>query len=164
MRIFVIVRKKEEGLYRLDDVFPGLTESEPFHEIFPSEEERRSLLSRPLLYLSPEDTYMYVDDEKGHIVIGLSYLQDGDTTFLRLDILHELVHLNQLRRGMDLFDKRYSYVDRPTEIEAYEFVVMEARLMGLSEERIEEYLEVDWVSAEEHRRLAKRLGVNRGGT
>jgi len=76
-----------------------------------------------------------------------------------LDIVHELVHVKQHRKGLDLYDRSVSYVDRPTEIEAYAITVREARRIGLTDVAIFEYLSVDWISSEEHCRLAKRLNV-----
>ncbi len=61
--------------------------------------------------------------------------------------------------GMDLYDERYSYVDRPTEIDAYRVVVEEARKLGMKEDEILDYLRVDWITEEELRRLVGRLGI-----
>jgi hypothetical protein len=62
--------------------------------------------------------------------------------------------------GKELFDMHYSYTERPTEVEAYNVAVQEARRLGLSEERICEYLKTEWMSEQELRRLAKALKVN----
>jgi hypothetical protein len=77
-----------------------------------------------------------------------------------LDIIHELCHVRQLQEGKELFDPRYSYVERPTEIEAYSYTVQEARRLGLSDERICEYLKTDWMSDEDLKVLAKAVNVN----
>ena len=63
--------------------------------------------------------YLRVDDETGNIVVSGEYLRTGDERYLYLDVVHELVHVRQFIEGKELFDRRYSYVDRPTEIEAY---------------------------------------------
>jgi hypothetical protein len=104
--------------------------------------------------------YMYVDDEDGHIVISRGYLDNGDKTDIYLDLIHELCHVKQFMEGRDLFDLRYNYVDRPTEIEAYRYTVQEARRLGLSEERIRCYLWTEWMDDEEFRRLAKAVDVS----
>jgi hypothetical protein len=62
--------------------------------------------------------------------------------------------------GKELFDSHYSYAARPTEVEAYRVAVREARRMGLSDERICEYLKTEWMSDEELRQLAKTLNVD----
>jgi hypothetical protein len=61
--------------------------------------------------------------------------------------------------GRELFDNRYDYVDRPTEIEAYRHTVQEARRLGLNDERICEYLKTEWMGDNELKRLAKALNV-----
>ena len=103
--------------------------------------------------------YMRVNG-KGHLVISSRYLNNGSRVDIYLDVIHELVHVRQFMEGKDLFDSRYSYVERPTEIEAYSHAVKEARNMGLSDERICEYLKTEWMSDNDLKRLAKTLNVN----
>ena len=86
-------------------------------------------------------------------------MKNSDKKILYLDIVHELVHVKQQRQGLDLYDKSYSYVDRPTEIEAYTIAVEEARRLGMNDNEIFDYLHVEWISREEHKRLASRVGV-----
>jgi hypothetical protein len=80
--------------------------------------------------------YMYVDGSDGHLVISKSYMN-----------------------GLELFDPRYDYVDRPTEIEAYRYAVKEARRLGLSEEKICCYLRTEWMSDADFARLCKSVDV-----
>ncbi len=54
--------------------------------------------------------------------------------------------------------KRFEYVDRPTELEAYRHTVKEARRLGMSDEEIVDYLKVTWLDEEEVRRLARTSG------
>jgi hypothetical protein len=61
--------------------------------------------------------------------------------------------------GKELFDGRFEYVDRPTEIEAYRYTVKEARRLGLSEERICQYLKTEWMSEEDLKKLARHVEV-----
>jgi hypothetical protein len=103
--------------------------------------------------------YMFVDNSTGHLVVSARYLHSGDKMDIYLDIIHELCHVRQLLEGKELFDPRYSYVERPTEIEAYRYTVQEARRLGLSEERICEYLKTEWISDEDFRFLAKAVNV-----
>lgn len=104
--------------------------------------------------------YMYVDDSDGHLVISKGYLNNGDKTDIYLDLIHELCHVKQFMEGKELFDPRYNYVDRPTEIEAYRYCVQEARRLGLSEERIRCYLWTEWMGEEDFKRLAKSVNVS----
>lgn len=104
--------------------------------------------------------YMYVDAETGHLVISKRYLSTGNKVDIYLDIIHELCHIKQWLEGKELFDNRYNYVDRPTEVEAYRYTVQEARRLGLSDKRICEYLKTEWMSDSDLERLAKAVGVN----
>lgn len=103
--------------------------------------------------------YMWISDTDGHLMVSSRYLRNGDRISIFLDIIHELVHVRQFIEGKELFDVRYGYSERPTEIEAYRHVVQEARNMGLSDERICEYLKTEWMSHDELTRLAKTLDV-----
>jgi hypothetical protein len=94
------------------------------------------------------------------MVISKSYLNKGDRTDIYLDLIHELCHIKQFLEGRELFDPRYDYVDRPTEIEAYCYAVQEARRLGLTDERISCYLKTEWMSQEDLKRLAKSVNVN----
>ena len=103
--------------------------------------------------------YMFVDNESGHLVVNRRYLHNGDKLDIYLDLIHELCHVRQLMEGQQLFDPRYSYVERPTEIEAYRYTVQEAKRLGLSDERICEYLKTEWISDNDLKSLAKALDV-----
>jgi hypothetical protein len=104
--------------------------------------------------------YMYIDDEAGNVVAGLGYLKEGEETIVYLDVLHELTHIRQWHEGKALWDRRYNYVDRPTELEAYRVAVDEARRLDMTDREIAEYLRVEWTSREEHERLCKHLDVH----
>ncbi len=113
------------------------------------------------ILLSPKKGYLRVDNATGDIMISSSYLRTADERDFYLDLIHELVHVRQFKEGKDLFDKKYSYVDRPTEIEAYTVGVKEARRIGMREEEIIEYLKVEWVTDEEFERLLRAVKVKR---
>jgi hypothetical protein len=70
-----------------------------------------------------------------------------------------LCHVKQHLQGRNLYDERVAYVDRETEIEAYQVTVREARRIGLNDDAISNYLRVAWITPEEHKRLAHRLNV-----
>jgi hypothetical protein len=103
--------------------------------------------------------YMWVNASNGNLMINLNYLSKGDRVDVYLDIIHELTHVKQFMDGEELFDIGYSYVDRPTEVEAYRNAVNEARRLGLSNERICQYLKTEWMSDNDLRRLAKTFNV-----
>ena len=102
---------------------------------------------------------MHVNNEDATIVIGLHHLKTSDKKILYLDIVHELVHVRQQRQGLDLYDKAYSYVDRPTEVEAYTITVQEARRLGMKDSEIYDYLHVEWITSDEHKKLATSVGL-----
>jgi hypothetical protein len=103
--------------------------------------------------------YMFVDSSDGHLVINSRYLETGNKTDIYLDLVHELCHVRQFMEGRELFDPKYSYVDRPTEIEAYAYTVKEARRLGLSDERIFSYLHTEWMTRADIEKLAGLLQV-----
>jgi hypothetical protein len=103
--------------------------------------------------------YMYVDSSNGHLVVSSRYLKTGDKIDIYLDLIHELCHVKQFLEGKDLFDQSYTYVERPTEIEAYRYTVHEARRLGLSDKRICKYLKTEWISDRDFKFLARTVGV-----
>ena len=103
--------------------------------------------------------YMYVDSSNGHLVVSAPYLNNGDKVDIYLDVIHELCHVRQLMEGKELFESQYSYVERPTEVEAYRYTVQEAKRIGLSDERICEYLKTEWMSDSDLKRLAKTVNI-----
>ena len=106
--------------------------------------------------------YMGVDNTNGHLMVNGKYLNSGDKTDIYLDVVHELCHVKQWMDGRELFDERYDYVDRPTEIEAYRYTMQEAKRLGLKEERILLYLKTEWMSSQDLKRLVKNMGVELG--
>ncbi len=157
------IKRVEPGRYKVADVFEGLEDSLTLTKVYPDAAQRLAVVRDTPLVISTEDMYGYVDDDSGTIHFGHKHLTESDANTVFLDILHELVHVKQLKDGANLYDKRYAYVDRPTEIEAYALIVEEARKMGMAEDKIAEYLFVEWASPEDHLRLCRRLGVNPAG-
>lgn len=124
-------------------------------------EKTTEILSHLRVELSWVMGYMYVDGSDGHLVISRGYLNTGDRIDIYLDLIHELCHVKQFMDGKELFDPRYDYVERPTEIEAYRYCIKEARRLGLTEERIRTYLWTEWMSEYDFARLAKSVKVSR---
>ncbi len=104
--------------------------------------------------------YMGVDDNDGHLMVNKRYLSSGNKEDIYLDVIHELCHVKQHMEGRDLFDPRYDYVDRPTEIEAYRYAVQEAKRIGLSAAKIRLYLKTEWMGTEDLDRLIRNIDVN----
>lgn len=159
MRGFVLHRGLGVGVHPLVKLADGLQEARGLKVLFPKEDERRAFLDSVKVHVSPFHGYMWIDDTKGRVVVSADYLRNGEERGIFLDLVHELVHIRQHREGQDLWDERFPYVDRPTEVEAYRVAVEEARELGLSDEEICEYLHVPWTTDAEHERLCTNMGV-----
>ena len=157
--MFAVQIKREVNiiLHRFTDYFIDFEKVQAVREIFGDETEK--VLSDLKVEFCSRRGYMGVNDHDGHIIVSADYLKNGKERDLYLDIIHEMVHVKQFFDGRELFDDAWEYVDRPTEIEAYQHTVNEARKQGMSDEEIFEYLRTEWVSAEELRRLATSVGV-----
>jgi len=153
-----ILRNPKIQTHPFTDYFQGFEKVEAIRQIF-GDKTDEVLCNLRVEFVSSRRAYMGVSDVDGHLIVGAHYLKDGDITEIYLDVIHELVHLKQFMDGKELFESRYDYVDRPTEIEAYEVAVKEARRLGLSEKQIYTYLRTEWMTDEEFKRLAITLNV-----
>jgi hypothetical protein len=160
MRAFEINRSESHGEFPLSHIFIGLEEVEVVQSLFDGKRQATEILQNLRVRLDDSAEYMYVNDADGTIVVRGEYLRTASQKLLYLDIIHELVHVRQYREGQNLFDSKFSYVERPTELEAYKITLDEARKIGMTEEEIEDYLYVEWISKKEHKQLARTLGVN----
>lgn len=153
------VNNVENGSYRLDEIFINLKNAQILLKIFETQETLDDVFENTVVIVDDSSHYMHVTNDDASIVIGKNHLHNSAKKILYLDIVHELVHVKQQRQGLDLYDKSYSYVDRPTEIEAYAIAVEEARRLGMDDDEIFDYLHVEWISETEHKRLASQVGV-----
>lgn len=159
---FSCKRDLPEGKYKLADIFDGLENAPELKAIFGDKVGElkdvgvvitdKIKLDKPP-YLEGKLEYAYIKD--GEVHIGTDYITTGREDYLYLDMIHELVHIKQHWDGLELFDEKYAYVDRPTEIEAYKTAVAAAKRLGMNRQEISEYLEVPWCSKEEMTRLEK---------
>jgi hypothetical protein len=139
------------------DYFKGFEEIEVVKEIFGEKtEETLGNLKIELTWLGG---YMWINPSNGNLMIYSNYLKKGDKMHIYLDVIHELVHVRQYVEGKELFDSNYNYVNRPTEIEAYQYAVKEAKNLGLNNKQIREYLKTEWMNEEDLNKLAKTLGI-----
>jgi hypothetical protein len=152
-----IVRDVPVSTFRFVDFFKGFERVGAVRRIFG--EKTDEVLEKLRVEFGGFRGYMGVSNVDGHLLVSAPYLRDGDLVDIYLDVVHELVHVRQFLEGKELFDHRFGYVDRPTEVEAYCFAVEEARRLGLSDERICEYLRTEWMSDEDLERLAKTVNV-----
>jgi len=144
-------------MYPFTDYFEGFEKVEAVKRIFG--EKTEEVLNNLKVEFIGTKGYMGVSDLDGHLIVNAYYLNNGDIVDIYLDIIHELVHVRQFMEGKELFDSYYRYIERPTEVEAYRFAVEEARKLGLSEQRICQYLKTEWMSNEDFKKLTKILNV-----
>jgi hypothetical protein len=152
-----IVRNAKVTFHPFTDYFKGFENVDAVREIFGDRTEE--VLRNLKVEFGGRRGYMGVSNIDGHLNVSVEYLRTGDIIDIYLDIIHELTHVKQFLEGKELFDNRYSYVARPTEIEAFGNAVKEARRLGLSEERICEYLRTEWMTDEDFVQLAETLNV-----
>ncbi|MDZ4163914.1 MAG: hypothetical protein U1C55_02195 [Smithellaceae bacterium] len=157
--IFRFNRGLEPGQYGLADVFADIRTCGILLDIFADAEEFAEVMDLTKVIVADSPYEIFVNNDDGSINIGLTHLRQTSDEFLYLDIIHELCHVKQHRQGRNLYDRSKAYVDRETEIEAYELTVREARRIGLDDNAISGYLRVSWITAEEHQRLSRRLQV-----
>jgi hypothetical protein len=154
-----IERNVKVATHPFMDYFKGFEQVDAVKKIFG--EKTEEMLRNLRVEFAGMRAYMGVSNEDGHLLVSALYLRDGDIVDIYLDVIHELVHVRQkILEGKELFDDRFSYVERPTELEAYRFAVDEARRIGLNDEQICRYLKTEWMSNGELERLAKALGVD----
>ena len=153
-----ILRNAEIQTHPFTDYFQGFEKVEAVRRIF-GDKTDEVLRDLRVEFVGSRRSYMGVSDADGHLIVGAHYLKCGDITDIYLDVIHELVHLKQFMDGKELFESRYDYVDRPTEIEAYRVAVEEARRLGLSDKKISAYLKTEWMTDEELKRLASAVHV-----
>ena len=154
-------KRRSKTRYRFNDYFRGFAEVLAVREIFGHETDE-VLGNLRVEFLNARSDYIWVSDKDGHLIANANYLRDVETRAIYLDLIHELVHVKQFRDGRELslgFGKKFEYVDRPTELEAYRHTIKEARRLGMNDDEIMEYLKVTWLGDDEVRRLAKHLGV-----
>jgi hypothetical protein len=140
------------------DYFKGMENVEAVRQIFG--EKTEEVLRNLKVEFTWFGGYMFVNGADGHLMISAKYLKDGSRVDIYLDLIHELTHVKQFMEGKELFDVHYTYTERPTEVEAYHHAVEEARNLGLSDDRICQYLKTEWMSNNDLRRLANALNVN----
>jgi hypothetical protein len=175
---FRVQRGVPVGRHPLLAVFPGLDRLPPAQRIETDPVKRAALFERTEVEVVDQDMWMYVAPHevppfarrrgwtpvvslgRDCIVVGAGHLRDSSEMMLFLDIYHELCHVVQRRDGANLWEPGVDYVERWTEVEAYRFVIEEARKFGVSDEYLRDYLKVEWISKHDHERLLATLGVS----
>jgi len=138
-------------------LLPGAARSPALRRIARDESQQASLLRDARVRVLPIPAYAFINVRKRCIELSWFYLKLGRDRDLYLDLLHELTHLRQLSEGADLWDSRFGYVDRPTEIEGYAVAAEEGSRLGMSDEEILKHLHNPWMSAAATRRLRRNI-------
>ena len=153
--MYLINHNLELGTHKLTDVVKGLENSKALNKIFRS--KLKVILDSTVVNVVRKPWQIWVDRETKIITINKDYLLSTDRSTLYLDFIHELIHIWQIANGKNVFDRSVSYVDAPTEIEAYRYTVEDAKKIGFSKNDIVDYLKVRWISDQEHLRLVKAV-------
>ena len=174
---FRVDRELPLGRHPIVAAFPGIERLGTASRLVPDGDGRSKLFRETEVELVSDDAWMYIAPwevpreaagrwqpvltPKGRdcVVVGESHLRESPPLILFLDIFHELCHVLQRQQGRELWDRRFSYVERPTEIEAYDFVVKEARRLGVEDAVLRDYLKVEWIDDDDLHRLLTALGV-----
>jgi hypothetical protein len=153
-----IERVAPAKLYPFTKFFQGFEEVPTVRELFGAR-TKQVLRNVKVEFFSARFGYMGTSDVDGHLIISTHHLKDSDFKTVYLDLVHELCHVRQFRKGRPLFYPKLSYVDAPSEIEAYRLTVKEGQRIGMTKRQLLDYLKVEWISPVEHRRLARRCGL-----
>jgi len=153
-----VILKVSGSTNSFTDFFKGFEKVEIIRRIFG--EKTEDVLRSLKVEFTWIGGYMWVNGSNGHLIVNSRYLKNGDRLDIYLDVIHELAHIKQLMEGKELFDRNYKYVERPTEIEAYQYAVTEAKRLKLNDEWICRYLKTEWMSNEDLKQLARNLNIN----
>lgn len=138
-------------------LLPGAAASPALARIAARPTAQARLLDRALVQIRGDRGYAFVDMERPCIVLSEAYFRDGAELDIYLDLLHELTHLRQLEEGLDLWDERFAYVDRPTEVEGYAVAIEEGRRLGMTDQEVVDHLSNPWMTAAEVKRLLRNV-------
>jgi hypothetical protein len=146
-------RSLAPGDHRFLAILPGAAASPALARIAAEPAARARLLDQALVQIRGDRGYAFVDVGRPCIVLSERYYREGAELDIYLDLLHELTHLRQLQEGFDLWDERFAYVDRPTEVEGYAVAIEEGRRLAMTDLEVVEHLSNPWMSADEVTRL-----------
>ena len=153
-----IERKAPAKLYPFTRFFRGFEKVPTVRALF-GKRTVRALRTLRVEFFSARFGYMGTSDIDGHLLISSRHLSDSPFRTVYLDLVHELCHVKQFRDGKRLFYPKLSYVDAPSEIDAYRRTIDEGRRIGMTNRQLVDYLKVEWITPAEHRRLARRCGL-----
>jgi hypothetical protein len=142
----VVDRSRPLGLHPFTDLLPRVWESPALARMEPDTVARARLVETARVRVSAVPGYAYIEVDTPCVNLAWSYYKLGRGLDLYLDLLHELTHLRQLAGGADLWDKRFPYVDRWTEVEGYAVAVEEGLRLGMTVEDVRDHLSNPWMT------------------
>jgi len=140
-------------------ILPRIAESPAARRIESPSTPMSWLLENARVRIVRRRGYVWIDDEARTIVLVEDYYRRGAAVDLYLDLIHELTHLRQLAEGQNVWDERFPYVDRPTEIEGYAVAVEEGTRLGMQEAEILEHLSNPWMTRADVLRLRENIAL-----
>lgn len=143
------VRGLPPGDHRFLALLPGGLDSPALGLVGSARFPGRTVLEGARVRICPGPGYCWIDETVPVIVLAGEHYRTGGDLDLYLDLLHEATHLRQLLEGRDVWDERFPYHRRPTEIEGYAVAVFEGRRLGLDEAGIRAHLANPWMSPAE---------------
>ncbi|MGC4121227.1 MAG: hypothetical protein QM765_42950 [Myxococcales bacterium] len=156
-------RSLPAGNHRYLELLPNVAKSPALKRISSDPKICQQLIKQAVVQIRGQRGYAFVDVETPCIVLSESYYQKGAALDLYLDLLHEVTHLRQLAEGFDLWDDRFEYVDRPTEVEGYAVAIEEGRRLGMTELDVFQNLSNPWMTEAEVRRLIGHIDTYLAG-
>lgn len=153
-----IERHAPTKLYSFRKFFRGFESVPAVRELFGAKTVQ-VLRTQKVEFFSARFGYMGTSDVDGHLLISTNHLSTSEFRTIYLDVVHELCHVKQFRAGRPLFYPKLSYVDAPSEIEAYRVTIKGGRRIGMTDRQLMDYLKVEWISPAEHRRLGRYCGL-----
>ncbi len=148
-----VVRTLPAGDHAYLELLPHAARSPAMARALPDPVQRERLLRDAKVQLRGGRGYAFIDVEAPCIVLSEWYYREGADLDLYMDLLHELTHLRQLEEGFDLWDERFAYVDRPTEVEGYAVAIEEGRRLGMTDDDVFRHLSNPWMTDPDVRRL-----------
>ncbi len=152
-----VVRTLKRGEHSFVMLLPHIANSPASRRIESPKTLLLTLLKSARVRIEPLKGYVWIDEKAPAIILVEDYYRHADSLDLYLDLIHELTHLRQLAEGHDVWDERYRYVDRPTEIEGYAIAVEEGLRLGMAEPEIIEHLSNPWMTRADVRRLRQNV-------
>ena len=152
-----VVRTLNRGEHPYCSLLPRISESPAVRRIATPAIPLQIILKTARVRIEKGEGFVRVDDQMPAIVLMEDYYLRGNDLDLYLDLLHELTHLRQLAEGQILWDKRFHYVDRITEIEGYAVAIEEGVRLGMSKPDVIRHLSNPWMTRDDVRRLLENV-------